>query len=176
MTTLQRLRILALGCGLAACASTPHGARGGACLVTLHNYKNGQRFELASESHTSRVEYYSQARGDAVRKVQTDDVMAALVDELERQGLQEHGQRGRAPTIGSGAVIRWGFELERGGESSHWLIGPGSSSADWQAFQQCRDTFLQFYNTTVSFQTVNNESGKKLFEDEQPRAAPERKR
>jgi hypothetical protein len=175
MTTLQRLRVLLVlaACALAACASSPSGGAkvgsGAAVLVTLRDYERGTQLELASESHTSRVEYYSQTRQGAARKIQTDPIMEALLEELERQGLKDHLRQGRAPAVGGGDVIRWGLELERGGTRAHWLIGPGSSADDWRAFQQCRDTFLQLYNITVSYQTVQNPDGKAFFEDEQRR-------
>jgi hypothetical protein len=156
-----------MGALLVACASSgTSGSRSAAVLVTLHDFKTGERFELASESHTDRVAYYSDARADAARQVQSDEIMSAFVAELERQGLAEHAQAGRAPSLAAGGVISWGLELERGPEASHWLIGKGSAPADWQEFQACRETFLQLYNITVSFQTVRNESGKELFEEQ----------
>jgi len=134
-------------------------------LVTLRNFKSGERFELASESHTKRVEYYSGQRTDAARKIQSDEVMSAFLDELERQGFSAHAQPGKAPSIASGDVIRWGLELEHGEDHRHWLIGTGSAGDDIAAFQKCRDTFLQLYNVTVSYQTVHNDTGKQYFQD-----------
>lgn len=175
MTRLQ-LPFLALLLAVAsACAGS--GARSGdgdELLVTLHNFKTGERFELASESHTDRVAYYSDERHDAARKVQTDEIMSAFVGELARQGMAEHAQPGRAPAAAGSDVIRWGLEVEDGDERRHWLVGTGSPAEDWQAFQRCRDTFLQLYNITVSFQAVENPNGKQYFDD-QARAAASQK-
>ena len=55
--------------------------------------------------------------------------------------------------------------------ASHWLIGNGSTPDDWKGFQSCRDTFLQLYNITVSYQTVNNEDGGAFFDGQQARPA-----
>ena len=180
MNTLQRFGLLLVTSWLTACASgsgnraAPAKGHEGV-LITLRDYRAGTRLELASESHTDRVEYYSQSRRDAARKVQNDEVMQALVGELDRQGFDDHCQGGRAPEIAQGDVIRWGLEVEQGGQEAHWLIGPGSSQNDWKEFQECRDTFLQIYNITVSYQALENPSGKSFFEAEKARAAAEQK-
>lgn len=165
MIRVQRVLTCLIGALLSACASSGSASGSDALLVTLRDFKSGKRFELASESHTERVDYYSDARQDAARKVQSDEIMVAFAEELERQGLAGHAQPGRAPTSGAGDRISWGLELEQGSTTRHWLIGKGSAPDDWQAFQRCRDTFLQLYNITVSFQAVQNESGKGFFEE-----------
>src|SRR5262245_3717632 len=187
MTTLQRMlspfRLAQLGLivSLAACASSGSGSRTetASVLVTLHDYKTGQTLELASEAHTNRVEYYSNTRTNAVRKVQTDEVMSAFVEQLDKLGMAKHSQPGRAPSIEAGQsadVIRWGFDVERGEQRSHWLVGTGSAADDWKAFQECRDTFVQLYNITVSFQAVKNESGGAFFGDDKTRPAAGKKK
>lgn len=167
MSRFQRFLCGLVGTLLVACASS--GARSGEApgqyLVTLRNFKSGERFELASESHTDRVSYYSETRADAARKIQADKVMEALVEELDKQGFEAKAQPGKAPGVVSGDVIRWGLEVQRGEERRHWLVGTGSQPADWQSFQKCRDTFLQLYNITVSYQTVQNQNGHQFFQD-----------
>jgi hypothetical protein len=150
---------------LVACASTTKEPIRAELLVTLHNYRGGERFELANEAHTNRVNYYSSARNDAARKVQTDEVMSAFLRELQRLGFEEHARVGRAPDAAQGDVVRWGLEVASGEREVHWLVGTGSALDEWKAFEQCRDTFLQLYNSTVSYQTVQNESGKEFFDD-----------
>jgi len=173
MTRIQRLgRVLVSGF-LTACASSG-AARDGAhteLLVRLQDFKTGERFELASESHTDRVSYYSDQRHDAARKVQSDEIMSAFVGELERQGYGGHARAGRAPAIGASHVVRWGLEVESGTRQTHWLVGTGSEAADWQSFQRCRDAFLELYNITVSYQTVENAGGKSYFDDQKRPAA-----
>ena len=167
MSRIQRVVCGFVGACALACASSGTAGGGGEegkrILVALQNFKSGERFELASESHTDRVTYYSDERHDARRKVQTDEIMSAFVGELSRQGYTDHAQAGRAPAIGSGDVIRWGLEVQQGKDETHWLVGTGSPAPDWQTFQKCRDIFLQLYNITVSFQTVENPSGKDYF-------------
>jgi hypothetical protein len=166
------LSVLWLG---AACASTGAAAKkageAGGLLVTLHNYKGNARFELAGESHTKRVEYYSDARPDAARKVQTDDVMAALLEELDKLGFGAHARTGPAPSVSQSEVIRWGLEVASKTGELHWLVGTGSSAEEWKAFERCRDTFLELYNNTMSYQTVKNQDGRQFFDDKRPHGA-----
>lgn len=184
MTRLTRL-FAALSCGLVLGCSSSGSAPGshtsaeeGArpVLVTLSNFKSGERFELASESHTDRLTYYSDARAEAARKVQTDEIMSAFVSELERVGYDDRAQAGRAPSAAGSDVIRWGLEIETGEGRSHWLVGTGSELADWNDFQKCRDMFLELYNYTVSYQAVKNDSGKQYFGDQASPAAGQKLR
>jgi len=178
MSPIQRLGCVLASGLLAACASTgetPEDAHA-AVLVRLEDFRTGDRFELASESHTDRVKYYSGERHDAARKVQSDEIMTALVSELDHQGYGAHARTGRAPDVAATDVIRWGLEIESSSAQTHWLVGTGSQPADWQAFQKCRDTFLQLYNITVSYQSVQNDNGKSYFDDKKARPAPGRER
>ena len=151
------------------CASSSSGSGGASAeegermRVTLRDYKGGNVFELVSESHTSRVDYYSEARSDASRKIQTDEVMEVLIKELEKQGLKKHRQEGRAPSQG-GAVISWGIEVEEGPQTDHWVVGKGSAVDEIQAFNECRNAFLQLYNITASYQAIENPEGKQIFQ------------
>jgi len=176
MSAFQRFRslLVALPCFLAACASTPAEAPRAEVLVTLRNYQTGQRFELASESHTDRVTYYSSERGDAARKVQVDEVMLALVEELDKRDYSTHARPGSAPATGNEST-RWALELASGGRELNWTIGTNDPRERWLAFQECRDLFLELYNATVSFQTVENDQGRGYFQDPQPSSAPKYK-
>ena len=156
---------LVVGC---ASSSSPSGSGGAAddgarMRVTLRDYKGGNVFELVSESHTNRVDYYSAARADASRKIQTDEVMEVLIEELEKQGFKSHRQEGRGPSQG-GAVISWGIEVEEGPRTDHWVVGKGSAIDEIQAFSECRDAFLQLYNITASYQAIENPEGKQIFQ------------
>lgn len=165
--------LLAAGLLLAACsgAGTRADAKGNARLrVTMRDYGLTQRFELASESHTDRLAYYSRVRGDASRKVQTDEVMELLVDQLDADGFARYAQPGRAPS-GGGAALSRALEVEAGDVTSHWVIGSGSPVAERKAFNACLETFLGLYNVSASYQTVENPHGHEFFEHAQPEAA-----
>lgn len=162
---------LALAAGCASSPKTPESAK---VLVALQNYQTGQRFELASESHTDRVTYYSSERPDAARKIQQDDVMLALVAELEKLEYGAHARQGNAPSTGNEST-RWALELASDARTLNWTIGTGNAKDEWLAFQKCRDTFLELYNVTMSFQTVQNEQGRGYFQAPQPGSAPKKK-
>lgn len=178
MSRSQRLGCVLVSGLLAACASGGKAQENAhsVLLVRLQDFRTGERFELASESHTDRVAYYSGERRDADRKVQSDEIMSALVSELDNQGYGAHARTGRAPNLGSSEVVRWGLEVESDSTQTHWLVGTGSQPADWKAFQKCRDMFLQLYNITVSYQTVQNPEGKAYFEDGKSTAAGQKRR
>lgn len=157
----------------AACsgAGTRADAGKGARLrVTMRDYGLAQVFELASESHTDRLAYYSSVRSSASRKVQTDDVMELLVDQLDSDGFERYAQPGRAPSSGGAALSR-ALEIEAGDVTSHWVIGSGSPVAERKAFNECLETFLGLYNVSASYQTVENPHGHEFFEHAPPEAA-----
>jgi len=158
---------------LAGCASPSGSAsRDGEhrTCVTLRGYQGDQLFELASESHTDRVEYYSKVRRRAARKVQSDEVMDALVEELDRGGFRRHAQDGPAPSRG-GSLLTWSLEIERGEHVEHWIVGQGSQAEERTRFNECMNTFVQLYNVTASYQAVENAEGPDLFEEARARQA-----
>lgn len=160
---------------LSACASGGGGAAGGgsveatAIRVTLHDYGAAQRLELASEGHTDRVRYYSEARHDASRKVQTNEVMQALVEELNRQGFARYGVAGRAPSSGSSVISR-ALEIETDGVTSVWAVGSGSATAidEKKAFHAAMAQFVDLYNLSASYQTIENPAGRDPFQAPTP--------
>ena len=150
-----------------ACSSTGSRAGGdassdGRMRVTLRNYDAEQLFELVSESHTNRVEYYSQERADAARKIQSDEVMGALVDELDSQGFEDFAQPGRAPTR-KNEVVSQSLEIERGDETEHWVVGKGSAASERLRFRDCMLAFVELYNLTASYQVIENPEGSQIF-------------
>ena len=167
-----RCALLLCGLFLAACAGADARDEedGERLRVLVQDYGTGQHFELASETHTNRVEYYSELRAEASRKIQTDEVMALLVEELDRSGFERYAQSGRAPTKGGEAVTR-SIEIEDGDETQHWLIGNGSSLEERKAFNDCLTQFLDLYNISASFQSVANPKGHEFFERDGTQAA-----
>ena len=162
---LRRTLAIALFTALCACSSTgSRSANGGDARVrvTLRNYDAGQLFELVSESHTNRVEYYSQEREDAARKVQSDEVMGALLDELDSRGFRAHAQPGGAPTQRS-ELVSQSLEIQHGDTTEHWAIGKGSAAAERESFRDCMMDFVQIYNLTASYQTLKNPEGSQIF-------------
>lgn len=135
--------------------------------VTLRRYKQGQVFELVSESHTDPKQYYSTLRQDANRKVLPDGSMQALVKGIRSAGMDSYGKPGPAPKNATNGIAS-SFEIERGGSLSSWAPRPGSSEEalkEQQAFFLIMNDFLKIYSQTESFQFVRNEKGSQIFED-----------
>ncbi len=172
MLELQRslLALLALVLGAVSCASgsssRPPAPDGLARRVTLYDYAVGRHFELVGESHTARVEYYSQKRSDAARKVQTDEVMAALLEKLGDEGFVRFAQAGRAPSQG-GQLITRALEVQSDDGVRHWAVGKGSNPEERIAFNACMSPFLELYNLSQSFQAIENSEGSEYFDKAQ---------
>lgn len=165
--------LLLLGaCALSACASTPREPSrerdpSRALRVTLRDYRNGQRFELVSESHTSAIELYSQKRASASTKVQSDEVMQGLVDFLREQDFDRHAAPGKAPLQAQGSYTS-ALEVDRAGQVTHLLGGKAVPAAEQKVLSVCRANFLLLYNETDSWQTVDNRSGEGVFQSSPP--------
>ncbi len=163
-------RSFALVASLICCACSASGPRSDPSSrnaddrtrIALRNYDADQRFELVSESHTNRVEYYSQVRSDASRKIQSDEVMRALIEELQKQGFADFAQPGRAPSQGT-EIVSQSLEIERGGETEHWVVGKGSAAEERERFRDCMLEFVQIYNLTASYQALENPDGSQIF-------------
>jgi hypothetical protein len=154
--------------GLFGSCAAPESATGDRLRITLFDYVSGSRFEVVSESHSDRIEYYSSVRHDASRKYQGDRIVDAMIDELVDMGFDDHANGGRAPSGGSNVVTR-AFEFQRGDRVDHRLVGEGSDAAEKQSFISCTTTFLQLYSVTQAFQAVDNEAGTTVFDKEKGR-------
>ena len=160
---------LALGLSLVlgACSSTTSEAggdgQGGTALrVTYQSYNTGQRLELVSEGHTGRLEQYSEVRSNANRKVQTDEVMAALVGILEKDGFYKHAQPGSFPADGAGRFA-WAVEIENPKGTQHVLAHPGLSADEVKQLQRYMLAFIDTYNATYGLQAVDVAPGQEVF-------------
>lgn len=154
---------LVLGSG---CASSGGDGSGGptSLRVSLIGYGSNS-FELVSTSHTGRLEFYSQERGDASTKVQADEVMQALVERLEDLGFEDYAHEGGAPDPeGGGGVVRRAIEIERNGIRSWWALAARSSGDEKVAFSTAMRDFLKLFNATQGFQSVTNEEGGEYFD------------
>ena len=120
-------------------------------------------FVLVSNSHTSRVELYSDERGAPSRKVQTDEVMGALVAHLDDLGLAEFATAGRAPRADDTRFL-WAFEIEDEGQRRWWPLGGATPADEQRAFAAARADFIDLFNLTQAFQSVDNEIGADYFD------------
>ena len=131
--------------------------------MTLLDHQAGRRFELVSRSHTDPLDYYSTAREDASRKIVSDEVMGALIDELDALRFPVFARSGRAPSRGSGVITR-SLEIDRDGQVEHWAVGSGSEAEERIDFIECMNTMLELYNAAQSYQTIENDRGSDVFE------------
>jgi len=147
------LALLALaGCASSSAASGPARPQ----RVAWVDYRSQVLLELVNESHTGRVEQYSQvrSRAEASRKVQTDEVMAELVRVLRELDFAERALPGPMPRSGNGTNMM-GLELDDGGQVSHLLAWRGMPAEQRLAFLDMANNFAEIYNSTYSLQAVD---------------------
>lgn len=162
-----------------ACTSTPPGEsgsgvtaagdaeqapapKGPAYLLRYVEYRPGVRLELVNPSHTTPVDQYSKVRADAARKVTSEEWMDELVKFLRKQGWEEEARSGPAPS-GAQSSCKWALELVGPGGTTH-VVQPLSTQGDsLERLRVLRAAFLDTYNATPGFQTVQTESGKLPF-------------
>jgi hypothetical protein len=152
---------------LAGCSSTSSDEGGGeqrSLRVAYVSYNSGQRLELVSEGHTSRLEQYSEVRADASTKVQTTEVMGGLIEVLEKNGFGKYAQAGHLPTDGAGRIA-WALEVEAPGDARHVLAHPGLPPAEVKDLQRYLAAFLDVYNATYGLQRVESEPGQEVFKN-----------
>lgn len=162
------LHLLFLSSFACACSSTEEGSNeetfvGPPTEMRWFLYKSGQTISLVNESHTDRLELYSEVREKAGPKVVSDDVMDGLVEYFEKQGFDEHAKDGPAPATGSPQLTQ-ALEVRADDHVSHMLLGPGSTEEERQSFQECSSAFMEVWNLTYQAQAVENERGKAIFD------------
>jgi hypothetical protein len=148
---------------LAACSSTGGDEDEGTPLrVTYHSFTTGQRLELVSEAHTSRLEQYSEVRADASRKVQSNDVMAGLVEILDDHGFDRYAHEGSMPEDGGGQFT-WALEVEGPDGPRHVLAHNALSEGEARDLQRYMLAFIDTYNATYGLQAVETAPGEEVF-------------
>jgi hypothetical protein len=153
---------------LAACSSPSsdeEGKEGPSLRVTYLSYTTGQRLELVSEGHTSRLEQYSEVRADASRKVQTNEIMVGLVEILDDYGFDDYAVDGPLPPlgIGGGATSTWALEVDGPDGARHVLAHPGLSPEAARDLQRYMLAFVDTYNATYGLQAVEAAPGEEVF-------------
>jgi hypothetical protein len=173
-STIQRLTRalpragLWLCLGLAACSSPSSDEEekeGPALRVTYLSYTTGQRLELVSEGHTSRLEQYSEVRADASRKVQTNEIMVGLVEILDDYGFDDYAVDGPLPPYEGGAAgaATWALEVDGPDGARHVLAHAGLSPEAARDLQRYMLAFVDTYNATYGLQAVEAAPGEEVF-------------
>ena len=156
---------------LAACSSTGgsggrsssgDGAEGEPIILVYTYFQTGASMELANESHTNRLNQYSEPRSNANRKVQSDDLMKDLIDYLDAKGFSKEAIQGDPPYM-TGGDLSWTLQLERPSGKSYVAESKTSSTREKRRLRIYSQAFLSTYNATQGWQAVKIESGEMPF-------------
>jgi hypothetical protein len=146
----------------AACASAPQTAH--PQRVTYVDYRKNAWLELVNETHTGRVEQYSEVRENASRKVQTDEVMQGLVEVIRKGGFERQARPGPAPRASDGTSVV-ALEIQDGERIEHVLGFKGMPSSDHKQLLSMSQSFIEIYNLTYGLQAVEKKQGETPFEN-----------
>jgi hypothetical protein len=119
-------------------------------------YARGQNCEIVNESHTNPHEHYSKkvSLAQAYTKIQSDEVVQALLERLDDQGMKGRLQPGRAPELAVGSKAQ-ALEVETDAGVRSWLVQEKSPQAERVAFLKCVKDFVELYNATNQMQAVD---------------------
>ena len=144
------------------------GDSGKALRVEFFDYRSNRSLELVSESHTQRLEQYSQVRANANRKVQKDEVMAELVRRLGECSFEQLARPGAAPETPTADVF-WSLEVEGPDGTRHALYQRSMITADANACRAMKATFIDVFNQTYALQAVELKDGESPFLAPEPK-------
>lgn len=147
-------------------AAKPHTPKGPAYLLRYIEYRSGTRLELVNPSHTTAVKQYSTVRQDPSRKVTSEEWMDELVQFMAEHGWTEEVKAGQAPTMAKDS-FSWALELT-GPQGTSFVAQPvGARDSQLKRLLTLKAAFLDTYNATPGFQTVQTEPGKLPFKQPQ---------
>lgn len=136
----------------------PRQTTGKPVRITFLAYGSGQTFELVNESHTNPHEYYSKkiAIEAAFRKIQSDEVVGAMLDRLKQLGLGQSAMAGAAPKFARGTKAQ-SFEIETGAGITNWTITERTPVEALKPFVQAKQEFIQVWTATAQMQAVEGD-------------------
>lgn len=119
-------------------------------------YLSQQNLEIVNESHSDPHELYSQKRSlHAVQpKVQSDEVVEALLERFTELGVMKHALPGAAPAAPPSRAAQ-ALELETEAGVRSWVVLETSPEAERKQFRDCVKDFVDLYNATVQYQSVD---------------------
>lgn len=176
----MRLSILLLALCLAGACTSSSGSRPSSSdpaaaqarepvRMTVADYRSSAVFELVNEAHTSAIDQYSKVATDAARKVQEDELMLALRDYLEQEGLSKLAQPGKAPTFAKGTKA-WTLEVDDARGLRHLVATPSTPPEDMKKMRGLLEAVLATYNETQGWQAVDIRAkhGEDYFNQQRP--------
>jgi hypothetical protein len=161
------LALLSFACQSSASSGEPKPSPNGPLCVAYTDYRSAQKLELVNESHTGRVEQYSKVGETANRKVQSDDIVDALIEHLDDEGYSKLAQAGHAPAKGDGRWL-WSLEIERASGTTYVAMPSGLSTEQKAPYRALWDAFLATYNATYGLQAVKVKAGETPFKAPEP--------
>ena len=163
ITSLGLLLLGVAGLVLTACSSTRE-AEGTRARIALRQFTdNADSYELRSESHTDRLEYYSSARDEANVKIMRDDLMEALLRGFDDAGYAEFARPGAGPQRAPGDRLRKVIEVERDGTVTHVAMGLDSPRAEADLMRELVNGFFTAFNQIRSYQTLDTGNDDTIF-------------
>lgn len=132
-------------------------------VIHLKDHRNGMDLFLANEAHTSRVDYYSEARTSADMKIVPNLNMGALMQALNDYGYFTAADAGHRRVPGARTTLL----VQVGQEKYTLAMTTDSAPSDIQRAIDCNTAFRALYNAEFSWQTIDNPDGRSIFEDQQ---------
>ncbi len=161
---LSLVVLLVLGCASSSAGEGEATGIGTPERVAYVDYRSNRTLELVNESHTGRVEQYSEIRKNADRKVQTDDVLSGLIEFMREEGFERLARPGPAPQSSDGQVAL-ALEIEHGDRIEHVLGFKGMPPKDHESVLTLWRGFLEIYNATFGLQAVESPADDLPFEN-----------
>lgn len=172
---IRSIALVVLALGVAACSSTSstrsssNDAQTSAetepsdpVCISFRDMRTGVTMELVNESHTGRVEQYSQVQNTASRKVMSDEIMGEFVEFLDDEGFDDDSIPGPLPFFGKGKV-RWAMVIQDGDDARHVAESIDDEGRRRKRLEKYRAAFLQTYNAVQGWQAVQLEGGQSPF-------------
>lgn len=132
--------------------------------IKLVDYRSGNVLRLVNESHSDRVETYSEEAGAPGTKVASDEIVAVTIEQMQEDGFERYALRGLAP-VRTDAYSK-SIEIDDPSGVRHIAIPPQPEQDEWRTMQRCSATFIAVYNRIYAAQAVSNPSGARLFLEE----------
>lgn len=119
-------------------------------------YLSQQNLEIVNESHSDPHDLYSKKLSvNAVKpKVQTDEVMEALLERFAELGATKRFQPGAAPATAPSRAAQ-ALEVETEAGVKCWVVRETSPEAERAEFRGVVSDFVNLYNSTVQYQSVD---------------------
>lgn len=166
---------------LGACASTSEteGAAEtshyGPVRIDYRDYRGTtQQLGIVNEMTVNRVEYYSNAAMPLGTKVASDEIVNVLVETFLAEDFWDYARPGKPPSSSrpneAGQPLHATLAINMDGREGWTTIRSGLSADERESFATSVKAFVTVYNEIAAFQSVENPTGKNLFEQpKQPR-------